>query len=171
VAGTLQTIAKDVKVQVEFDLARVKSYRLVGYENRAVADQDFRNDAVDGGEMGAGHAVTALYELAVTGDEGELATVRVRGQRLEGQGAFEVAALVKHQGKLASLADADAELRFASAVALSADLMRSPSPDGERLVVLAQLAASATGGRAERIEFATLLQQAVTIHFPALARR
>ena len=61
--GTLQVIAREVKIQVEFNPERVRSYRLIGYENRAVADRDFRNDRVDGGEMGAGHTVTAVYEL------------------------------------------------------------------------------------------------------------
>ena len=61
--GTLQTIAKDAKVQVDFNPNVVRRYRLIGYENRAVADQDFRNNAVDAGEVGAGHNVTALYEV------------------------------------------------------------------------------------------------------------
>jgi len=61
--GLLQTIAREVKVQVEFDSRVVKRWRLLGYENRDVADRDFRNDAVDAGEVGAGHQVTALYEL------------------------------------------------------------------------------------------------------------
>lgn len=61
--GTLQLIAKDAKVQVDFNPAVVSRYRLVGYENRDVADNDFRNDAVDAGEIGAGHTVTALYEV------------------------------------------------------------------------------------------------------------
>ncbi|SFB49713.1 Ca-activated chloride channel family protein [Cohnella sp. OV330] len=66
--GTLQTIAKDAKIQVDFDPAQVKGYRLLGYENRAVADEDFRNNKVDGGEIGAGHSVTALYELQLKDD-------------------------------------------------------------------------------------------------------
>ncbi|HET7461566.1 MAG TPA: VWA domain-containing protein [Longimicrobium sp.] len=61
--GTLFTIAKDVKVQVEFNPARVKAYRLVGYENRLLAAEDFADDSKDGGELGAGHSVTALYEI------------------------------------------------------------------------------------------------------------
>jgi len=63
--GTLQTIAREAKVQVEFNPATVSSYRLIGFENRAVADDDFRDDTVDGGEVGAGHTVTALYEVTV----------------------------------------------------------------------------------------------------------
>lgn len=61
--GTLNTVAKDVKFQIEFNPANVKGYRQIGYENRALADVDFANDAVDGGEIGAGHMVTALYEI------------------------------------------------------------------------------------------------------------
>lgn len=61
--GTLFTVAKDVKFQVEFNPARVKGYRLIGYENRVMADRDFEDDAKDGGEIGAGHRVTVLYEL------------------------------------------------------------------------------------------------------------
>ena len=63
--GTLQTIARDAKVQVTFNPDTVRSYRLIGFENRAVADTDFRDDSVDGGEVGAGHTVTALYEVSL----------------------------------------------------------------------------------------------------------
>lgn len=78
--GTLQTVARDVKIQVAFDPSQVREYRLLGFENRDVADRDFRNDAVDAGEIGAGHEVTALYELklAVGAPRGRLAEVRVR---------------------------------------------------------------------------------------------
>ena len=65
--GTLITVAKDVKLQVEFNPSQVSGYRLIGYENRALADEDFNNDAVDAGEIGAGHRVTALYELVRPG--------------------------------------------------------------------------------------------------------
>ena len=66
VDGTLETIAQDVKIQVEWTKDAVKSYRLLGYENRDIADEDFRNDKRDAGEVGAGHAVTALYEVELT---------------------------------------------------------------------------------------------------------
>jgi Ca-activated chloride channel homolog len=65
--GTLYTVAKDVKLQVEFNPARVGSYRLIGYENRTMAAEDFNNDRVDSGDMGAGHSVTALYEVVPVG--------------------------------------------------------------------------------------------------------
>ncbi|MDF1798144.1 MAG: von Willebrand factor type A domain-containing protein, partial [Planctomycetota bacterium] len=80
--GAFQPIARDVKLQVEFDKAQVASYRLLGYENRAIADADFRNDKVDAGELGAGHQVVALYELVLLGSpsasEEPLAVARVR---------------------------------------------------------------------------------------------
>ncbi|WP_299824718.1 von Willebrand factor type A domain-containing protein [uncultured Pontibacter sp.] len=65
--GTLFTIAKDVKLQLEFNPAKVKSYRLIGYENRALADEEFNDDKKDAGDMGAGHTVTALYEIVPVG--------------------------------------------------------------------------------------------------------
>ncbi|MDB6094628.1 MAG: von Willebrand factor [Verrucomicrobia bacterium] len=71
VNGTLVTIAKDVKLQVEFNPAQVASYRLIGYENRMLNKEDFNNDKIDAGEIGAGHTVTALYEVVPVGAEGE----------------------------------------------------------------------------------------------------
>ncbi|MGV3539376.1 MAG: YfbK domain-containing protein, partial [Rufibacter sp.] len=65
--GTLFTVAKDVKLQLEFNPAAVKAYRLIGYENRALPDEDFNNDQKDAGDMGAGHTVTALYEIIPAG--------------------------------------------------------------------------------------------------------
>ncbi|ELR72628.1 Von Willebrand factor type A domain protein [Fulvivirga imtechensis AK7] len=69
--GTLFTIAKDVKIQVEFNPAKVKAYRLIGYENRALRNEDFNNDKKDAGELGAGHTVTALYEIIPVGVESQ----------------------------------------------------------------------------------------------------
>jgi Ca-activated chloride channel family protein len=68
-SGTLFALANDVKIQVEFNPARVGAYRLIGYENRALADEDFRDDSKDAGEIGVGHRVTALYELIPAGHE------------------------------------------------------------------------------------------------------
>jgi Ca-activated chloride channel family protein len=65
--GTLVTIAKDVKLQVEFNPAKVMAYRLIGYENRLLRDQDFNDDTKDAGEIGSGHTVTALYEIIPVG--------------------------------------------------------------------------------------------------------
>ncbi|MBK7044924.1 MAG: von Willebrand factor type A domain-containing protein [bacterium] len=88
--GMLQTIATQAKVQVEFDPRRVSRWRLLGYENRDVADRDFRNDAVDAGEVGVGHQVTALYELKLVGEgrsddaeDARLGTVHLRWEAPE----------------------------------------------------------------------------------------
>lgn len=79
--GTLQTIAMDAKVQVDFNPEVVMRYRLVGFENRAVADEDFRDNTVDAGEIGAGHSVTALYEIKLYPEAyGKIATVFLRWQ-------------------------------------------------------------------------------------------
>ncbi len=79
--STLQTIAMDAKVQVEFNPEVVMRYRLVGFENRAIADEDFRNNKVDAGEIGAGHSVTALYEVKLYPEAyGRIATVYLRWQ-------------------------------------------------------------------------------------------
>lgn len=73
IGGTLFTIAKDVKLQVEFNPAAVRAYRLIGYENRLLADEDFTDDRKDAGDMGAGHSVTALYEVVPVGAETDVA--------------------------------------------------------------------------------------------------
>ncbi len=79
-SGTLYTIAKDVKIQVEFNPNIVKSYRLVGYENRRLENQDFNNDSVDAGDIGAGHRVTALYEIKFYGDDEEIDDLRYQNK-------------------------------------------------------------------------------------------
>ncbi len=73
--GTLFTIAKDVKLQIEFNPARVKAYRLIGYENRLLRDEDFNDDRKDAGELGSGHSVTALYEIIPVGVEREFSKI------------------------------------------------------------------------------------------------
>jgi Ca-activated chloride channel family protein len=83
-ASTLLTIASDVKIQVEFNPAVVSEYRLIGYENRALREQDFDNDKVDAGDIGAGHQVTALYEIVPAGRKGWLPERRYAANRVEG---------------------------------------------------------------------------------------
>jgi Ca-activated chloride channel family protein len=82
-AGTLVTIAKDVKLQIEFNPTHVSSYRLIGYENRMLAKEDFINDKKDAGEIGAGHAVTALYEIVPAGVEADAAVPKVDESRYQ----------------------------------------------------------------------------------------
>jgi Ca-activated chloride channel family protein len=96
-ASTLFTIAHDVKIQVEFNPAYVSQYRLIGYENRALREEDFDNDKVDAGEIGAGHQVTALYEIVPAGRAGWLPQRRYEANQRPG------AALVEGNGELAFL--------------------------------------------------------------------
>jgi Ca-activated chloride channel homolog len=79
--GTLFTVAKDVKLQLEFNPKYVKAYRLIGYENRALANEDFKNDAKDAGEMGSGHTVTALYEIIPAGVESSFLPDKLKYQQ------------------------------------------------------------------------------------------
>jgi Ca-activated chloride channel homolog len=130
--GTLQTIAKDAKIQVEFHAGQVLRYRLLGFENRDVRDRDFRNDKVDAGEIGAGHEVTALYEvkLAPAAKRGPLATVRLRYARPErgaGGGApqvREIAANVSASQLSRRFEDASPRFRLDAAVAEFAEILR-----------------------------------------------
>ncbi|MFY8351071.1 vWA domain-containing protein [Pseudoalteromonas sp. SSM20] len=81
-SGTLQSIANDVKIQLEFNPAHVKEYRLIGYQNRLLKDEDFNNDNVDAGEIGAGHTVTALYELTLAGNKGQVDALRYQQKQV-----------------------------------------------------------------------------------------
>ncbi|HYH96777.1 vWA domain-containing protein [Hyalangium sp.] len=159
-AGVLEIIAKDVKVQVEFDKAAVRGYRLVGYENRAIADQDFRNDKVDAGEIGAGHTVTALYEVELTGAGAKVATVRVRAKAPSGTEAAEQSFSVSREQLRGKLAEASSDMRFATAVAGTADILRgAPQASDWSLAVAEDLAQKATDGMEDREEFVSLLRR------------
>jgi len=77
-SGTLVTIAKDVKLQIEFNPSQVGAYRLIGYENRVLAAEDFKDDKKDAGEIGAGHTVTALYEVVPPGSSPRRPSASIR---------------------------------------------------------------------------------------------
>lgn len=122
--GTLLTIAKDVKVQVEFNAQAVARYRLVGYENRLLAREDFHNDQVDAGEIGAGHDVTALYELELHAGvpaDATLASLRLRYKKPDERHSRLIEQTVKRQDVKAL---PDARLAFAAAVAGFAEKLR-----------------------------------------------
>ncbi|AWV90786.1 vWA domain-containing protein [Bradymonas sediminis] len=163
--GTLQVIAKDVKIQVEFDADSVISYRLLGYENRDIADNDFRNDRVDAGEIGAGHSVTALYEVVLSEAAArgkaisQLATVRIRAKTPTGTQAREQAFVLTTRDMHAKLADASQDFQFATAVAGFAEVLRdSPYAKGLSLALVEELAKSAsTPAQADRQEFIGLV--------------
>lgn len=161
--GTLEVIAQDVKLQVKFDPKQVKRYRLIGYENRNVADRDFRNDKVDAGEIGSGHTVTALYEVELADGAGDgLCAVHVRAKQPRKPNATE-AVFRFDDAKLAKRFDeAPRDLRFAAAVMGAAEIFRqSPHARTWRLPQVREIARGATGaGEHERQEFLSLLDQA-----------
>lgn len=143
VAGTLYTIAKDVKIQVEFNPAKVAGYRLIGYENRLLANKDFNDDTKDAGEIGAGHSVTALYEIIPAGQtiendgitlkyspvapsdsnfNDELLTVKLRYKEPNGTESKLLTQGLLDRGT--SIENASDNLRFAAAVAEFGMLLR-----------------------------------------------
>ena len=125
--STLITIAKDAKIQVEFNPAVVETYRLIGYENRDVADADFRNDTVDAGEIGAGHSVTALYEIRLAEDVDsaeEALTVRVRYQDVESGEVIEAARAIRPNEFATRYDDSSTSFQLAAIVAEFGELTK-----------------------------------------------
>ena len=142
--STLLTIAKDVKIQVEFNPAVVAEYRLIGYENRVLNREDFRNDKIDAGEIGAGHTVTALYEVSLIGSRGamipdrryaqpdvetenfsdELAYVNIRYKLPDADRSTEFGVAVRNQNIDSENLQATENIRFAAAVAGFGQLLR-----------------------------------------------
>ena len=123
--GTLQYIAKDAKVQVDFNPETVSRYRLLGYENRDVADEDFRNDAVDAGEIGAGHSVTALYELKLReGAEGTLGTVYMRYEDVGLNEVIEINQELQSSDLAIAFEEASARFQLSAVVAEFAEVLR-----------------------------------------------
>jgi Ca-activated chloride channel family protein len=163
--GLLQVIARDVKVQVEFNPAVVRRYRLLGYENRDVADGDFRDDRVDGGEVGSGHAVTALYDLELWHTGASPVTIHIRHQRpLAGDRASEVSIAMPPERIARSFVQTDASFRFATSVAGFAEILRgSPYALDWKLDEVEAIARSAADGRPDREELARLVKTAASL--------
>ncbi len=160
--GTLEVIAQDVKLQVDFDPAQVKRYRLIGYENRDIADRDFRNDKVDAGEIGSGHTVTAMYEVELQPGAGDkLCTVRVRAKKPRGTEAAEAAFPFKASMLVNRFDGASDDFRFTTSVVGAAELFRqSEHARGWNLDAMLEIARSARGTAADRAEFVSLLEKA-----------
>ncbi len=166
-SGTLVTIAKDVKIQVDFNPTQVAAYRLIGYENRLLRNEDFRDDAKDAGEIGAGHTVTALYELVPAGEEIELSdapeskyqkptensfaaesdewlTLRVRYKEPTAGTSQELEFAAADRGTV--LEEASDDFRFAAAVAAFGMLLRNSEHKGDAdYGLVADLAESGRG--------------------------
>jgi len=184
--STLVTIAKDVKIQVEFNPAVVAAYRLIGYENRRLRDEDFNDDKKDAGEIGAGHNVTALYELVLAGEDVESVEPRVNDLRYQTPRQLTAAAAgdelltvnlrfkqpdedhsslqqvpVKYEPQ--RFTDATADFQFAAAVAAFGMLLRNSSHHGDANYDAIQEIATASRGSDEhgyRSEFLQLVDAA-----------
>ncbi|AKU94036.1 Von Willebrand factor type A domain protein [Labilithrix luteola] len=169
--STLQVIAKDVKVQVEFKPQLVTRYRLVGYENRVMSNEDFRNDGKDAGEIGAGHSVTAFYEVqlapnaqAVSGNDGTLATVRLRYKQPDGDVATEFERPLLAGGLAPTFAEASPDFRFAAAVTEFSEILRhSKHSEGARFDDVLGLVNATSGGATDRQELGALVSTAKSI--------
>ncbi|MCB9536649.1 MAG: von Willebrand factor type A domain-containing protein [Myxococcales bacterium] len=153
VSGTLQVIAKDVKVQVELNRDLIVRHRLIGYENRDIADDDFRDDAVDAGEIGAGHSVTAYIEVELAegalAEAGDLATVRLRYKAPDAapnddESARELTRALPVAAIAPRFDDTSDPFRFGAAVAEYAEILRhSPHSEGAEFAAIREIAAAA----------------------------
>ncbi len=185
--GTLFTVAKDVKFQLEFNPQRVKSYRLIGYENRILNDEDFNDDKKDAGEMGAGHTVTALYEIVPAGADGvggavdplkyqakkvskspsldaELLTIKLRYKKPDGVTSvlYEKAVL----GIVTDISGSSDNFRFSAAVAEFGMVLRDSDFKGKASIEhLLELAQGARGIDEEgyRAEFIKLVKTSAVL--------
>ena len=185
--GTLVTIAKDVKIQVEFNPLEVAAYRLIGYENRLLANEDFNDDRVDAGEIGSGHTVTALYEVVPAGADskersvdplkygqaqepsaaaghGELLTVKLRYKQPKGSKSALIEQAVRDNGL--SFADASNDTRFAASVAEFGMLLRGSKHGGAKKIQA--VLRRAVGGLGSdpggyRTEFVQLITRAIAL--------
>lgn len=189
IGSTLLTIAKDVKLQVEFNPKTVSEYRLIGYETRLLNREDFNNDAVDAGDIGAGHSVTALYEITPkgapgamdplryepqsssathsdeTGNDNELGFVKIRYKAPDGDESSLIETPIKAAAQLPSLEAAPDDTRFAVAVAAFGQKLRKSAylekMDWQSIKTLAQTARGddPTGRRAEFIQLINAASQ------------
>jgi Ca-activated chloride channel family protein len=182
-SATLFTIASDVKIQVEFNPAEVLEYRLIGYENRMLAREDFKNDQVDAGDIGAGHRVTALYEIIPVGAHGHIDPLRYAPNPVRGATNGEIAnvrvrykmpgaedsRLLEYPVARSSLVSADKtspDLRFAASVAAFGQRLRGGKYLGdfgyEAIETLAR-GAMAQDSEGYRREFVSLVKLAASL--------
>ncbi len=194
--ATLNTMAKDVKFQVEFNPARVASYRLIGYENRTLAARDFNDDKKDAGEIGAGHTVTALYEVIPVGEPsvkaqvdplkyqvaqtlvatpnqnpGELLTLKIRYKKPSAETSEKIT--VTTQDSLAPFEAASTDFRFSAAVAAFSMVLSGSAQRGNSSLVLAErLAKGALGNdvHGDRKGFLGMVQKAAAFSRPLVSQ-
>ena len=188
-SGTLVTVAKDVKIQVDFNPAKVEAYRLIGYENRALRPEDFNNDLKDAGDMGAGHTVTALFEIVPRGGtvpgpsidpsvfqpaaprnpapaatSNDMLVLRVRYKLPDAAASTRMD--VPLPDRTATFASTDADFRFAAAVAAFGMVLRDSPYRGDATLTWVLDAAAASRGQDRggyRAEFISLVQRAIAL--------
>ena len=173
--GTLYTVAKDVKIQVEFNPLNVSAYRLIGYENRELANEDFNNDKKDAGEIGMGHSVTVLYEIKstsenvnvdplkyqdinFTGAKDELATIKIRYKKPDGNSSTLISNSIKIDDKSIN----KQEFNFAQTVAGFSMILRDSQYKNDLTIEkLVQIAKESKGEDKEeyRAEFIEIMKK------------
>ena len=166
--GTLLTVAKDVKLQLQWNAAAATRYRLLGYENRVMENQDFANDARDSGDMGAGQSVTVLYQYVPAASQGQLATLRIR-HKLPEAAQSTLATFNCPAGGTTPFAAASADFRFAASVASFGLVLRGSPHAGT--ATRESILDWASGARANdpgglRREFIRLTGKAKLPHLP-----
>ncbi|MBM3848305.1 MAG: DUF3520 domain-containing protein, partial [Verrucomicrobia bacterium] len=179
--GTLVTVAKDVKIQVEFNPALVAGYRLIGYENRLLAKEEFNDDARDAGDIGAGHTVTALYEVVPPGrsvpasnvdslkyqtataetrpPSSELFTIKLRYKTPDGTNSQLMTIPYTDTG--AGIEVASADFKFAAAVAAFGMILRGSEHRAGATMTMVRDLASPGNTSPYRAEFLDLVESAV----------
>jgi Ca-activated chloride channel family protein len=168
--GTLLTVAKDARVQVEFDPDGVAAWRLIGFENRAIDDEQFRDDTVDAGEIGSGHSVTALYEIRLAdgvADDAVLGTVRLRWLDPESGEAVEMEQEFTAADLSASYEETPEHFQLAATVAAYAEVLRdsywAQSLDLDTVAAEARRVAALLAGDDDVAEFADLAERAARL--------
>ncbi|MFO0587908.1 MAG: von Willebrand factor type A domain-containing protein [Polyangiaceae bacterium] len=177
--GALVTIAKDVKLQIEWNPAEVQSYRLIGYENRVMAARDFNDDRKDAGDLGSGHTVTALYEIVPaggsggtplkyqapqggSGSRGEVCTVKLRYKEPDGQTSKLIEKTLQDDD--VPVARMSADFKFAAAVASFGMLLRGSRYAGDaNMISVIGLAQESAGEDTKRLEFVSMVRRAMTL--------
>ena len=170
--GMLEVAAVDAKVQVEFDERTVARFRLLGYENRHVANKDFRNDKIDAGELGPNHQVTALYEIALKPEaRGRLATARLRYKEPGTRQVVENHESLGRDQVARDLASASASYRLAAVVAQFAEILKeSPHAKGimfKQVLERAERAAADLRRPEDAVEFVELVRRASELAKPS----
>ena len=165
--GTLQIIAKDAKVQVEFNPQSVSRYRLLGYENRRLADEDFRNDDVDAGEIGSGHSVTALYEIKLHDSvSGHLAKVSIRYEDPDTYDVSEISRDISSTELKRTFEEASLQFQLAASVAEFAEILRESywAQEGSLDAVLQNIEKIRTNVANEQVdELVSMLHQSIRL--------